>query len=65
MLIHYARDGLKLTGLVAAADAPNADSHRMLTACGFERFGETSGVLHKLILYRQRFVRSTHRTDTE
>ncbi len=64
-LIQYARDDLKLTGLAAAVDAPNADSHRMLMACGFERFGETSGVLHQLILYRQRFVRPTNGTDTE
>ena len=56
-LIHYACDGLKLAGLVAAADAPNVNSHQMLTACGFERIGKTSGVLNQLILYRQKFLR--------
>ncbi len=51
-LIHHARDGLKLTSLVAAADAPNAYSHRLLAACGFERTGKCPGVVHELILYQ-------------
>lgn len=54
-LIHHARDGLKLTRLAAAADAPNVHSHRLLTACGFKRFGKSQGVEHELFLYRQNF----------
>jgi ribosomal-protein-alanine N-acetyltransferase len=50
-LIAYARDMLGLPRLVAAVDAPNASSHRLIQRCGFKRMGTSPGPATELELY--------------
>ncbi|MBO9437001.1 GNAT family N-acetyltransferase [Ruegeria sp. R13_0] len=52
-VIEYGRTELSLTELVAAVDAPNESSHRLMQTCGFEECGTTSGTAHDLILYKR------------
>ncbi len=52
-LVHYAELELHLGALVAAVDAPNAASHRLLEACGFRRNGEARGKAYDLLLYKR------------
>lgn len=56
-VMQYARDAMGLSELVAAVDAPNEASHRLLAACGFERYGTVPGVGHELLIYRATFNR--------
>ena len=50
-LITHARDVLGLPRLVAAVDAPNMRSHRLMQACGFQATGRVAGPVHELVLY--------------
>lgn len=50
--IGHAFGTLRLPGLVAVADAPNARSIRMLLAAGFVPDGEAPGPVHPLRLFR-------------
>ncbi|MEM9470698.1 MAG: GNAT family N-acetyltransferase [Pseudomonadota bacterium] len=49
--IDHARASVKLPGLVAAVDRPNASSHRLLLRCGFEVTGSAEGPANELVLY--------------
>lgn len=51
-LIAHAFGTLRLPGLVAVADEPNARSIRMLLAAGFVPDGEAQGPAHPLRLFR-------------
>jgi RimJ/RimL family protein N-acetyltransferase len=51
-LVSHAFGTLRLPGLVAVADAPNARSIRMLLAAGFAPDGEAPGPAHPLRLFR-------------
>ncbi|MEM9636159.1 MAG: GNAT family N-acetyltransferase [Pseudomonadota bacterium] len=53
----YAEHTLGLTRLVAAVDAPNERSHRLMQACGFHPFANTDGPRHPLTLYERLFSR--------
>ncbi len=58
-LIAYAFGTLRLPGLVAVADVPNARSVRMLLAAGFAPDGEAQGPAHPLRLFRLDAARSS------
>jgi GNAT superfamily N-acetyltransferase len=51
-LVAHAFETLRLPGLVAVADEPNARSVRMLLATGFAPDGEAPGPAHPLRLFR-------------
>ncbi|MEM0948195.1 MAG: GNAT family N-acetyltransferase [Pseudomonadota bacterium] len=57
-VVRYACVTLGLSKLVASVDEPNEDSHRLLTACGFERSGTVAGIAYDLVVYEISFDRS-------
>ncbi|MFM1815208.1 MAG: hypothetical protein RLZ98_1903 [Pseudomonadota bacterium] len=50
-LIDYAASGCCLSRIVAAADAPNERSHRLLSRSGFRVLGTTPGPAHENLVY--------------
>ena len=65
-LVRYARGPLGLSRLVAAVDAPNVRSHRLMLRCGFAVVDRAPGPAHELELYELRLgeaVRQRPRSD--
>jgi len=47
----YAKEVCRLDRLVAAVDAPNEPSHRLIRRCGFQEIGRGPGPKHTLVFY--------------